>query len=51
VSEVWDSTESHAASLELPQVRTAIAKGGPLIAAFDSGAETEVAGGHGLTGS
>jgi quinol monooxygenase YgiN len=51
VSEVWDSTESHAASLELPQVRTAIAKGRPLIAAFDSGAETEVAGGHGLTRS
>src|SRR5262245_38907257 len=31
ITEVWDSKESHAASLQLPAVRAAIAKGRPLI--------------------
>jgi quinol monooxygenase YgiN len=48
VTEVWDSRESHAASLSLPAVQAAIARGRPLIAEFGSGAETEVAGGVGV---
>lgn len=36
ITEVWDSEESHKASLALPQVRDAIARGKPLIAGFDS---------------
>ena len=35
ITEVWDSQELHAASLDLPQVREAIGKGKPLIAAFE----------------
>jgi quinol monooxygenase YgiN len=50
VTEAWDSKESHAASLKLPQVQAAIAKARPLIAGFDSGAETEPVGGIGLKG-
>ena len=34
VTEVWDSAESHQASLDLPGVRAAIAEGRPLIAGF-----------------
>ncbi len=49
VNEVWDSKESHAASLRLPSVQAAIAKGRPLIAGFDSYTETEPIGGVGLT--
>jgi len=48
VTEVWDSKESHAASLKIPSVQTAIAKGKPLIAKFGSFNETEPVGGHGL---
>jgi quinol monooxygenase YgiN len=48
VNEVWDSKESHAASLKLPSVQAAIAKGRPLIAGFDSYTETEPVGGVGL---
>lgn len=51
ITEAWDSAESHKASLKLPAVRAAIAKGRPLIAAFESGAETEPVGGHGLVRS
>lgn len=40
ITEVWDSAESHAASLSLPQVRAAIDEARPLIAGFDSRAET-----------
>jgi quinol monooxygenase YgiN len=32
ITEVWDSAESHKASLSLPSVKKAIAKGRPLIA-------------------
>jgi quinol monooxygenase YgiN len=48
ITEVWDSRESHRASLQLPQVQSAIARGRPLIAGFDSQTETEPLGGHGL---
>ena len=41
VTEVWDSKELHRASLQLPAVQAAIAKGRPLIAGFDSHIETE----------
>ena len=48
VTEVWDSAESHAASLALPSVREAIGKGRPLIAGMERVAETRPVGGHGL---
>ena len=48
VTEVWDSAESHKASLSLPRVREAIAKGRPLIASFGDGVVSEPIGGHGL---
>ena len=48
ITEVWDSAESHRASLQLPQVRSAIARGRPMIAGFDSSVETEPVGGVGL---
>ena len=48
ITEVWDSEASHKASLSLPSVRQAIAKGRPLIAAFVSGTVTTPVGGHGL---
>ena len=50
ITEAWDSKEHHDASLKLPQVQAAIAKARPLIAGFDSGAETEPVGGIGLKG-
>jgi len=48
VTEVWDSQESHAASLSLPSVQAAIQQGRPLIAGFSQRTETEPVGGHGL---
>ncbi len=48
ISEVWDSRESHEASLTLPAVQAAIAKGRPLIAGFSDRVETTPLGGHGL---
>lgn len=48
ITEVWDSQESHTASLSLPSVREAIAQGRPLIASFGDGVVTEPVGGHGL---
>lgn len=48
VTEVWDSPESHRASLQIPAVQDAIARGRPLIAGFDNRHETEVLGGIGL---
>ena len=48
ITEVWDSKASHAASLALPAVKAAIAKGRPLIAAFGAGSTTEPVGGLGL---
>ena len=48
ITEVWDSKESHAASLTLPSVKAAIAKGRPLITGFSNRVETTPVGGHGL---
>jgi len=48
ISEVWDSKESHAASLQLPAVRDAIKRGRPLIASFGEQTITEPVGGYGL---
>jgi quinol monooxygenase YgiN len=47
ITETWDSQDSHKASLALPQVQAAIAKGRPLIAGFGERFETEPVGGHG----
>jgi quinol monooxygenase YgiN len=48
VTEVWDSEESHKASLALPAVKEAIGKAMPLVAGFEQGATTEPVGGIGL---
>lgn len=48
ITEVWDSKESHAASLSLPSVQEAMAQGRPLIAGFGQRYETNPVGGHGL---
>jgi quinol monooxygenase YgiN len=48
VTEVWDTRESHGASLSLPAVQAAIARARPLIAGFGERFETEPVGGHGL---
>ena len=48
ITEAWDSRESHAASLQLPQVRDAISRARPIIQGFDSSVETEPVGGVGL---
>jgi quinol monooxygenase YgiN len=50
ITEVWDSEASHNASLTLPAVRAAIAKGRPLIAGFGAPVVTVPAGGQGLRG-
>jgi len=47
VTEVWDSPESHRASLSLPAVQAAIARGKPLIAGFGERFETRPLGGVG----
>lgn len=48
ITEVWDSAESHRASLGLPGVRDAIARAKPLIAGFGQHTQTRPVGGHGL---
>ena len=48
VTEAWETAEAHTASLSLPDVRAAIARGRPLIAKFELMAETEPVGGIGL---
>ncbi|MFN3843800.1 MAG: putative quinol monooxygenase [Rehaibacterium terrae] len=48
ITEVWDSREHHTASLALPAVQQAIARGRPLIAGFGERFETQPLGGHGL---
>jgi len=48
ITEVWDSEASHNASMELPDVKAAIAKAMPLIASFGEHREVKVVGGHGL---
>jgi quinol monooxygenase YgiN len=49
VTEVWQDQASHAASLQLPGVRAAIARGRPLIAGFSNRVETTPVGGVGLS--
>lgn len=49
ITQVWDSADSHKASLKLPAVQDAIARGKPLIAGFGEGFETIPVGGHGLS--
>ena len=48
ITEVWDSQASHEASLKLPAVQQAIAKGRPLIAGFSDRVVTRPIGGCGL---
>lgn len=48
VTEVWDSQDSHKASLSLPSVKDAISRGRSLIAGFDQHIETAPVGGHGI---
>lgn len=48
VTEVWDRQESHEASLGLPAVQQAIARGRPMIAGFEERFITEPVGGQGL---
>jgi len=48
ITEVWDSQESHKASLALPAVKQAITRGRPLIAGFSNSTVTEPVGGIGL---
>ena len=48
VTEVWDSAASHKASLSLPAVQQAIAKGRPMIAGMGERFETRPVGGIGL---
>jgi quinol monooxygenase YgiN len=48
ITEVWDSQESHQASLALPAVQEAIGQGRPLIAGFGERFVTEPVGGQGL---
>ena len=47
-TEVWDSKESHDASLSLPAVKDAIARGRPMMAGFGESFTTIPVGGHGL---
>lgn len=48
VTEVWVDAAAHKASLELPAVKSAIAKAMPIIASFGEHREVKVIGGHGL---
>jgi quinol monooxygenase YgiN len=50
ITEVWDSAESHMASLKLPSVQAAIAKARPIIAGMGDRQETVPLGGVGLVG-
>ena len=48
ITEVWDSQASHRASLGLPAVKEAIARGRPLVVGFSNRVETVPLGGVGL---
>jgi quinol monooxygenase YgiN len=48
ITEVWESRESHEASLSLPDVQAAIARGRPMITGFGERFETVPVGGAGL---
>lgn len=49
VTEVWDSQDSHQASLSLPSVQQAISRGKLLITGFGERFETKPIGGHGIS--
>lgn len=48
VSEVWESEEAHAASLQLPETKEAIARAMPMLSGEFEAVATEVRGGLGL---
>jgi quinol monooxygenase YgiN len=48
ITEVWDSKDSHKASLNLPAVKSAIAQARPIIAGFGSHIETTPIAGTGI---
>lgn len=48
ITEVWDSKESHDASLSLPEVKKSIAAARPMITGFSNQAITTPVGGFGL---
>ena len=48
VSEVWESAADHAASLDLPSVRSAIAEAMPMLTGEFTGVAGEVVGGLGV---
>jgi quinol monooxygenase YgiN len=48
ITEVWEDEASHRASLSLPSVQQAMARGKPLIASFDERLVTEPVAGQGL---
>jgi len=50
ITEVWEDRESHEASLSLPDVQAAIARGRPMITGFGERFETVPKGGVGLPG-
>ena len=50
ITEVWTDEAAHRASLQLPAVRDAIARGRPLIAGFGDARVTVPVGGVGLAG-
>ena len=45
VTEVWDSAEMHAASMDIPEVKAAVAQAMPMIAGFETVATTRPAEG------
>ena len=49
ITEVWVDEEHHRASLSLPSVQAAVAKGRPLITGFPVHQKTVPLGGHGLS--
>jgi len=51
ITEVWDSKESHDASLTLPSVRDAITRARPMITGFSNSVVTTPVGGVGLGGA
>lgn len=48
VNEIWVSKEAHAASLQLPEVKAAIAKTMPLLTGEFTGQEVDIVGGLGV---
>lgn len=48
VNEIWASKEAHTASLQLPEVKAAIAKTMPLLTGEFTGQEVDIVGGLGV---